>query len=404
MPITAGPAMSAAMPAPAAPAGIGRGVVIALTAFLTLVDLFATQAILPTLARHYGVGPGAMGTAVNACTLGMAASGLAVALLGQRLDRRRGVALSLALLAVPTTLLAFAPDLGTFAALRVAQGVFMAAAFTLTLAHLGESAMGPAAAGAFAAYVTGNVASNLVGRLVSAGIADHLGLEANFLGFAALNLAGAALAYATIHRPAMAMPAAPAPMMAAPAMRAAWIGLLAAPRMRAAFGIGFCLLFAFIGTFTYVNFVLVGPPFALSPMALGFVYLVFLPSVVTTPLAGRVVARLGVRRAMWAGLAAAGLALPLLLTASLPVLLAGLVVVAIGTFLAQATATGFVSRAAPPGEGAAASGLYLAAYFAGGMAGSAALGWAYGMLGWPGCVLGIGLALAAAAVLARRLG
>src|SRR5262245_60149005 len=32
-----------------------RFFVIALTAFLTVVDLFATQAILPALAQHYGV-------------------------------------------------------------------------------------------------------------------------------------------------------------------------------------------------------------------------------------------------------------------------------------------------------------------------------------------------------------
>jgi hypothetical protein len=32
-----------------------RSVVIALIAFLSLVDLFATQAILPSLTEHYGV-------------------------------------------------------------------------------------------------------------------------------------------------------------------------------------------------------------------------------------------------------------------------------------------------------------------------------------------------------------
>ena len=37
-----------------------RTVVIGLTAFLTVVDLFATQAILPSLARAYNVTPAAM--------------------------------------------------------------------------------------------------------------------------------------------------------------------------------------------------------------------------------------------------------------------------------------------------------------------------------------------------------
>ena len=46
-----------------------RNFVIGLTAFLTVVDLFATQAILPSLARHYQVTPAAMGLAVNATTI-----------------------------------------------------------------------------------------------------------------------------------------------------------------------------------------------------------------------------------------------------------------------------------------------------------------------------------------------
>jgi MFS transporter, YNFM family, putative membrane transport protein len=49
-----------------------RTVVIGLTAFLTVIDLFATQAILPSLARAYNVTPAAMGFAVNSSTMGMA--------------------------------------------------------------------------------------------------------------------------------------------------------------------------------------------------------------------------------------------------------------------------------------------------------------------------------------------
>ena len=50
-----------------------RSFVIGLTAFLTVVDLFATQAILPSLAKAYQVSPAAIGFAVNASTIGMAA-------------------------------------------------------------------------------------------------------------------------------------------------------------------------------------------------------------------------------------------------------------------------------------------------------------------------------------------
>jgi YNFM family putative membrane transporter len=186
---------STALPAPPAlaeaTAALRRTVVIALIAFLTLVDLFATQAILPSLAKAYGVTPAAMGLAVNASTLGMAVASLAMAFLSRRLDRRRGIVVALAALSVPTLLLAAAPDLTTFATLRIAQGLLMATAFTLTLTYLGERCSARMTAGAFAAYITGNVASNLFGRLLSAAVADHYGLAANFLAFAALNLAGA---------------------------------------------------------------------------------------------------------------------------------------------------------------------------------------------------------------------
>jgi YNFM family putative membrane transporter len=128
-----------------------RNLVIGLIAFLTVVDLFATQAILPPLAQNYGVSSATMAVAVNASTFGMAFAGLAVTLFAHRIDRRRGIMLSLLLLSVPTALLAAMPSLGVFAALRVLQGVFMATAFTLTLAYLGERCSAQAAAGAFAA-------------------------------------------------------------------------------------------------------------------------------------------------------------------------------------------------------------------------------------------------------------
>ena len=375
-----------------------RSAVICVTAFLTVVDLFATQAILPSLTRAYQVTPAAMGFAVNSSTIGMAVAGLVVSLFSQRIDRRVGILISLALLSIPTALLAIAPDLTTFTVLRIAQGLCMASAFTLTLAYLGEECSATDAAGAFAAYITGNVASNLIGRLISAGVADHLGLAWNFYFFAALNLAGAVLVYYTVARttPMMQMGSA------ARSPFTAWITHLRNARLRAAFGIGFCILFAFIGTFTYVNFVLVRPPLSLGPMELGFVYFVFLPSVVTTLLAGRAVHRWGTRPTLWSSLALAGLGMPLLLLPKLAAVLLGMVLIGVGTFFAQATATGFVSRAATADRGSA-SGIYLACYFAGGLVGTAILGQIFDRIGWPACVAGIALSLGVAAVLTLRL-
>jgi MFS transporter, YNFM family, putative membrane transport protein len=380
---------------PSAAVSAARAVVIGLTAFLTLVDLFAAQALLPMLAHAYDVSPAAMGVAVNASTFGMAVSSLAVALVSRRMERRRGIWISLAALSVPTALLAVAPSLTVFAALRVVQGIFMAAAFALTLAYLGEHFSARNSANAFAAYVTGNVASNLFGRLLAAAMADHFGVAAAFYLFALLNLAGALLVYAK-----------PLPTRATAgagnARFADWIGRLRNPTILSCLGVGFCILFAFIGTFTYINFVLVTPPFELGMMSLGFVYLVFLPSIITTPLGGHIAKRFGTRATLWITLGLAGLGLMLLLTHSLSIVVVGLALVGIGTFLAQAAATGFMSAAATFDRGVA-SGLYLASYFFGGLMGSVVLGQLYVRFGWPACVAGIGGALVIAALLGSKL-
>jgi len=379
------------------PGVVLRSIVIGLTAFLTVVDLFSTQAILPSLARHYQVTPAAMGFAVNATTMGMAAAGLIVGFFSPHIDRRLGILLSLVVLAVPTSLLASAPNLAIFTLLRIAQGLCMASAFALTLAYLGEQCSAMDAGGAFAAYITGNVASNLIGRLISAAVADRFGLAPNFYFFALLNLAGAALVYFTISRvkPMHAMDETSSPL-------GATIAHWRNPQLRAAFGIGFCILFAFIGIFTYVNFVLVRAPLSLGMMHLGFVYFVFLPSIVTTLMAGRAVALFGTRPAIWGALAVAAIGLPLLLSSHLADVLAGMVLVGVGTFFAQAAATGFVGQAAHDNRGVA-SGTYLACYFAGGLVGSAVLGQLFDRFGWTACVAGVGASLAIAALLTSRL-
>lgn len=372
-----------------------RGSIVAIIAFLTLIDLFGSQALLPRLTVAYGVDAATMGFAVNASTIGMAISGLAVAWFSDRIDRKRGLWVSLALLSIPTFLLGVTDDVTVFLLLRILQGAFMAAAFTLTMTFLSEQCDITAAAGAMAAYITGNVASNLFGRLLAASLADWVGLSGSFFAFALLNLFGAFLAYALIG-PRLAIRGTPGdkPLIA-------WRGHVAVPGLRAAFGIGFLLLFVFVGTFTYVNFELSGP-LGVDAASLGLVYFVFLPAIFTTPAAGGYARRYGARPVFYAAALAAILGLGLMLVPHLAAVLVGMAVVGAATFFAQAAATGYVGRRALRNH-AAANGLYLTSYYAGGLAGAVLLGQTYTRLGWPATVATLAAALALAALLARAM-
>ncbi len=94
--------------------------------------------------------------------------------------------------------------------------------------------------------------------------------------------------------------------------------------------------------------------------------------------------------------------MPLLLVPNLVAVLLGMVLVGVGTFFAQAITTGFVGRTAM-GDRAAASGLYLASYYLGGLFGAWLLGQAFDAYGWAATVIGIAGSLLLAALFAVQL-
>ena len=335
--------------------------IIALTAFLTVVDLFATQALLPALTTHYQVTPAAMGLAVNACTLGMAIGGIGVALFSRRINRRAGILISLAGPVDPDLTPGLRPEPhrlhSSEGRARVVHGLRIRSDARAISAKPSPAEQ---SASAFAAYITGNVASNLIGRLDCDGRRRPR------------------RARCKLHRILCAQ-SSPEPPWSSRLSKTRRRGcprsllnrcvqsrggrICEGTELRAAFAIGFCILFAFIGTFTYVNFILVAPPLGGRDDD-ARLHLFRLSAVDHHDAACRARwrRRSAARPALWGALLVAVLGLPLLVIPSLPAVLPGMVLVAAGTFFAQALATGFVSRAAKTNR-AAASGIYLGELF-----------------------------------------
>ena len=228
------------------------------------------------------------------------------------------------------------------------KALCMSTAFALTLAYLGEHTSAGDTASAFAAYVTGNVASNLFGRLLAAGVVDHLGLAANFHVFAALNLAGAVLVWFTVER---------TPPMRADRheRRPAVHELACSPRQPgAARGLRHRLPDPVrLHRHLHLRELRAGPTALLGRhddaggRSISCSCRRWSPR--RWPAASWRASAPGRRSGPRSGSPLAGL--PLLLSASLAAVLAGLALVAVGTFFAQATATGFVGRAATTDRG-----------------------------------------------------
>jgi len=173
-------------------------------------------------------------------------------------------------------------------------------------------------------------------------------------------------------------------------------------RLLATCAVGFSVLFTQVAMFTYVTFHLAAPPYSLSTMALGWLFVVYLVGAVVTPFAGHWIDRFGHRSGIASAMAIGGAGALLTLVPWLPAIVAGLALCATGVFTAQATTSSYIG-AVTASDRALAVGMYSTFYYAGGSVGGAlpSAVWASG--GWTACV-GLVMAIQVAGVAVALVG
>lgn len=367
----------------------------------TYAAMYVTQPLLPLLSRTFGVGPATAGLSVSAVVLAIAGGSLVAGPLSDAAGRKAVMVGSSALLLVPTLACALATGFPTLVAARALQGLLIPGVTAVSVAWAGEHYAPRDLRAAVGGLIAASVAGGLLGRVASGVVAEHAGWRAPFVLSAAVTALGAA-------GMALELPArASASGAWRPALRGAVRGMLrhlGDGRLAGGFLLAFFMFFGFIAVFTYLPYRLAGPPWHLSTDAIASVYVVYLAGVVVSPLAGRMASRVAPERLMSAGLWVAAAGVALTLAPSLPVVAAGLVVVVVGTFTAQALGPSWVNLAAREAKGGAGA-LYLAFYYAGGTLGSFLPGLAWSRWAWPGVAAASGgaflLGVAAVGILCR---
>jgi MFS transporter, YNFM family, putative membrane transport protein len=161
---------------------------------------------------------------------------------------------------------------------------------------------------------------------------------------------------------------------------------LVRPQVLATYAVGFNVLFTLVATFTYVTFYLAAPPFSLGPLALSWIFVVYLIGAVVTPIAGRWIDRVGPRRTLAIAASFGVLAAGCTLAPHLWAVAIGLALCCSAAFVSQSASTSFLHRIVPRSVHPTASGIYVSSYYLGGSTGGVlpALAWRAG--GWPACV------------------
>jgi predicted MFS family arabinose efflux permease len=349
-----------------------------LTGFAAFLDLYATQPILPLLARDFHASTLAVSLTITAPTIAVAAAAPFMGRLADRVGLRRVIVGSAFALTVATALAATSSSLSQLIGWRFVQGLLTPGLFAVSMAYIHHEWPPSRIGRATAAYISGTVTGGFTGRAVAGMIAGDETWRAAFVALAVLNLVVAVAIWVWL-------PPEHRPDSAARRPQGSILAHLRNPQLVATFAVGFCVLFAQVAMFTYVPFHLAAPPFNLSTVALGWLFSVYLVGAIVTPLAGRWIDRYGHRTglSLSVGLGVTGA----LLTAlpSLPMVIVGLSVFATAVFIAQSSATSHVGANAEH-DRALAVGLYSTFYYLGGSTGAAIPALAWSRAGWRGCV------------------
>ncbi|WP_419736491.1 MFS transporter [Pseudomonas sp. COR18] len=345
---------------------------------VAFLNLYATQSILSVLAVDFQVSARQAGWSITVTTLAVALTAPFVSRLTARFERRTVIVAAALLSSGPAWLAAHAGSFAELLAWRFAEGMLIPLVFASSVAYIGERWSGGSVTEVTSLYVAGTVLGGFAGRFVSGVISEYIGWREGFELLAAISL----LVAVAIH---YLLPAQPRP-----AVRQAVDGLPARRELRsrpllAAYGVGFCVLFSQVATFTYAGLYLGQAPFELGSAALGTLYMVFLLALVVIPLAGRL-SRSRPQSELLLGAALLGGAGSLLtLLPSLWLIVLGLALSSTGVFLAQAAANAFITATARHNK-AGAVGWYLSGYYLGGSGGAVVPALIWSPWGWPGCV------------------
>jgi len=361
---------------------------VVLAGFAAFLDLYATQPLLPMLARTFGASAFAVSLTITAPTVAVAITAPIIGRLADRFGLRLTIVASAVALTVTTGLAATSHSLGMLIFWRFMQGVSTPGIFASTVAYVHEVWPASHAGRATAAYMSGTIVGGFIGRAVAGLVAAQGNWAAAFVWLASLNaiVAVALWRWLPDERARAKARASSSPTAGARGFsRANVADLFHNPRLVATFGVGFCVLFTQVAMFTYVTFHLAAPPFLLSTFALGWLFVTYLVGAAVTPLGGRWIDAYGHRVGIGSAMAfGAGGAL-LTLIPSIPVIVVGLALTATGVFIAQATTSSHIG-AVTRQDRALAVGMYSTFYYAGGTAGSALPAALWDRGGWPACV------------------
>ncbi|MFD4017814.1 MFS transporter [Streptomyces sindenensis] len=343
--------------------------------------LYSTQALLPAVSASFGATAGQASWTVSAATGALALFVLPLSVLSERFGRRQMMTAALAIAVLVGLLVPFAPSMSALIALRAVQGAALAGLPASAMAYLAEEVRPKALIAAIGLFVAGNSIGGMSGRILTGWVAQAWGWRAALAAVGLLALACAVVFHFLIPKARNFRPGSLNPKALAKTVATH----LGNPLLVRLYAIGALFMTVFGAVYTVIGYRLADEPFGLPQGVIGSIFLVYLVGTVSSAAAGRLVARLGRRGALYLAVSTTTAGLLLSLADHLAAVLLGLVLITAGFFAGHAVASSSVSRTTTEGR-AQASALYQSAYYLGSSAGGTLGAVAFHAGGWAATV------------------
>ncbi|NME39662.1 MFS transporter [Enterobacter asburiae] len=360
---------------------------------LSVANVYYAQPLLDALANDFGISHAAVGGVVTATQIGCALALLLVVPLGDKVDRRRLMAVQLIALVVALVSVSMAQSSSALLIGMLATGM-LGTAMTQGLIAYAASAASPHEQGRVVGAAQGGVFIGLLlARVFAGGISDIAGWRGVYLCAAALMLMIALPLWWRLP----VLPAVTA-TMSYPRLIGSMLTLLRQEKVLQIRGVLALLMFASFNIFwSALVLPLSAPPFNFSHTAIGAFGLAGAVGALAAGRAGRWADRGYAQRTSAAALSILLLAWwPLsLMDRSLGILLIGIILLDLGGQALHVTNQSMIFRTRPEAHSRLV-GLYMLFYAVGSGLGALGTTMTYACAGWPGvCLLGASVSLLA---------
>ena len=360
---------------------------------LSVANVYYAQPLLDALANDFGISHAAVGGVVTATQIGCALALLLVVPLGDKVDRRRLMAVQLIALVVALVSVSMAQSSSALLIGMLATGM-LGTAMTQGLIAYAASAASPHEQGRVVGAAQGGVFTGLLlARVFAGGISDIAGWRGVYLCAAALMLMIALPLWWRLP----ALPTVTA-TMSYPRLIGSMLTLLRQEKVLQIRGVLALLMFASFNIFwSALVLPLSAPPFNFSHTAIGAFGLAGAVGALAAGRAGRWADRGYAQRTSAAALSILLLAWwPLsLMDRSFGILLIGIILLDLGGQALHVTNQSMIFRTRPEAHSRLV-GLYMLFYAVGSGLGALGTTMTYACAGWPGvCLLGASVSLLA---------